>query len=96
MMVIYLLIRPFLLFLFPEAERRRSEAVAWLGALLRDSALPLPPPRVSDEDLRAALADGALLCAALDKLACPAAPRDQVGNPSYTCPAPFALQFAWS
>ncbi|KAM0848475.1 hypothetical protein ACQ4PT_054370 [Festuca glaucescens] len=62
-----------------QAERRRSEAVAWLRALLRESALPLPPPRASDDELRAALADGALLCAALDKLARPAYTGDQGG-----------------
>ncbi|KAM0908232.1 hypothetical protein ACQ4PT_015595 [Festuca glaucescens] len=61
------------------AERRRSEAVVWLRALLRESALPLPPPRASDDELRAALADGALLCAALDKLARPAPTGDQGG-----------------
>ncbi|XP_044423248.1 kinesin-like protein KIN-14M isoform X2 [Triticum aestivum] len=62
-------------------ERRRSEAVAWLRALLRESALPLPlpPPRASDDELRAALADGALLRAALDKLARPASPRYEGG-----------------
>ncbi|XP_062229006.1 kinesin-like protein KIN-14M isoform X3 [Phragmites australis] len=46
-------------------RRRRSEAVTWLRALLAGSGLPLPPPRASDDELRAALADGALLCAAL-------------------------------
>ncbi|KAE8817330.1 kinesin-4-like [Hordeum vulgare] len=61
-------------------ERRRSEAVAWLRALLRESALPLPPPRASDDELRAALADGALLRAALDKLARPASPRGDEGG----------------
>ncbi|XP_051199637.1 kinesin-like protein KIN-14M isoform X2 [Lolium perenne] len=63
-----------------QVERRRSEAVAWLRALLRDSALPLPPPRASDHDLRAALADGALLCAALDKLPRPASTGGQGGE----------------
>ncbi|KAL6611337.1 hypothetical protein ACP70R_039265 [Stipagrostis hirtigluma subsp. patula] len=47
------------------AERRRRQSVAWLCALLAGSGLPLPPPHASEEDLGAALADGALLRTAL-------------------------------
>ncbi|CAN6216594.1 unnamed protein product [Urochloa humidicola] len=55
----------------PESRerRRRSEAVAWLRQLLAGEGLPLPPPGASDDDLRASLADGALLAAALSRLA---------------------------
>ncbi|KAL6602840.1 hypothetical protein ACP70R_043201 [Stipagrostis hirtigluma subsp. patula] len=51
-----------------ERRRRRSEAVAWLRALIAGSGLPLPAPHASEEDLGAALADGALLRAALRRL----------------------------
>jgi kinesin family protein C2/C3 len=67
------------------ADRRRAEAVAWLRALLRGcggggGGQPLPPPHASEDDLRAALADGALLCAALRRLGCdPAAASNEVG-----------------
>ncbi|PAN23741.1 hypothetical protein PAHAL_4G113400 [Panicum hallii] len=54
-------------------RRRRSEAVAWLRSLLAGEGLPLPAPRASDDDLRAALADGAILAAALRRLLGPAA-----------------------
>ncbi|RLN12122.1 hypothetical protein C2845_PM09G16070 [Panicum miliaceum] len=54
-------------------RRRRSEAVAWLRSLLAAEGLPLPVPRASDDDLRAALADGALLAAALRRLLGPGA-----------------------
>ncbi|GJN38621.1 hypothetical protein PR202_gb27681 [Eleusine coracana subsp. coracana] len=53
-----------------EERRRRSEAVAWLRPLLAGSGLPLPPPGASDDELRAALADGALLRTALGGLPC--------------------------
>jgi hypothetical protein len=60
---------PLLCFLLAaERRRRRSEAVAWLRALLAGSGLPLPPPGASDDELRAAFADGALLLAALSKV----------------------------
>ncbi|GJM98191.1 hypothetical protein PR202_ga15178 [Eleusine coracana subsp. coracana] len=55
-----------------EERRRRSEAVAWLRALLAGSGIPLPLPGASDDELRAALADGALLRAAFGRLpSCP-------------------------
>ncbi|TVU07849.1 hypothetical protein EJB05_41221 [Eragrostis curvula] len=63
-----------------DERRRRSEAVDWLRALLGGSGLPLPPPGASDEELRAALADGALLCAALGKLRLPSCPAPTPGE----------------
>jgi len=67
-----------------EERRRRSEAVAWLRALLAGEGLPLPAPRASDDDLQAALADGALLAAALRRLLGPAAASapDELGRRS--------------
>lgn len=64
-------------FFAAESPERRSEAVAWLRSLLAGSGLPLPPPHASDHDLRAALADGAILAAALRRLGCASTP-DQV------------------
>jgi len=52
----------------PESPERRSDAVAWLRSLLAGSGLPLPPPHVSDDDLRSFLADGVILGAALRRL----------------------------
>ncbi|WVZ79820.1 hypothetical protein U9M48_027352 [Paspalum notatum var. saurae] len=63
-----------------EERRRRSEAVAWLRSLLAGSALPLPAPGASDGDLRAALADGKLLSAALRALGCAASAPDEGGT----------------
>lgn len=69
------------------ADRRRAEAVAWLRALLRGcggggGGQPLPPPHASEDDLRAALADGALLCAALRRLGCDPAAASNEGTGS--------------
>jgi hypothetical protein len=47
------------------AARRRVDAVGWLRSLFPD--LPLPP-EATDEDLRAVLANGRLLCALLRRL----------------------------
>ena len=62
----------------------RRCVVAWLRSLLAGSGLPLPlpPPHASDDDLRAALADGSILAAALRRLACALTP-DQVGPRSH-------------
>ncbi|WVZ77217.1 hypothetical protein U9M48_025107 [Paspalum notatum var. saurae] len=49
----------------PDPSRRRADAVGWLRSLFPD--LPLPP-QAADEDLRAALANGRLLCALLRRL----------------------------
>uniref|UniRef100_K3YZX3 Kinesin motor domain-containing protein n=1 Tax=Setaria italica TaxID=4555 RepID=K3YZX3_SETIT len=47
--------------------RRRADAVGWLRTLFPDVPLP-PPPQATDDDLRAALANGRLLCALLRRL----------------------------
>jgi len=60
----------------------RRCVVAWLRSILAGSSLPLPPPHASDDDLRAALADGSILAAALRRLACALTP-DQVGPRSH-------------
>lgn len=53
----------------PRAARRRADAVVWLRSLFPDVLLPLPPPhQATDDDLRAALANGRLLCALLRRL----------------------------
>jgi hypothetical protein len=54
------------------AARRRADAVAWLRELFPDRPLP---PDATDDDLRAALASGRLLCALLRRL-CPGALLD--------------------
>uniref|UniRef100_A0A0E0JXN7 Kinesin motor domain-containing protein n=1 Tax=Oryza punctata TaxID=4537 RepID=A0A0E0JXN7_ORYPU len=62
----------------PDPSRRREDAVGWLLALFPD--LPLPPPQeATDEDLRAALATGRLLCALLRRL-CPGALLDDAST----------------
>ena len=47
------------------AARRRADAVGWLRSLFPD--LPLPP-EATDEDLRAVVGNGRLLCALLRRL----------------------------
>ncbi|RCV04771.1 hypothetical protein SETIT_1G027900v2 [Setaria italica] len=51
----------------PDPSRRRADAVGWLRTLFPDVPLP-PPPQATDDDLRAALANGRLLCALLRRL----------------------------
>ncbi|TKW37123.1 hypothetical protein SEVIR_1G028800v4 [Setaria viridis] len=51
----------------PDPSRRRADAVGWLRSLFPDVPLP-PPPQATDDDLRAALANGRLLCALLRRL----------------------------
>uniref|UniRef100_A0A0D9VE13 Kinesin motor domain-containing protein n=1 Tax=Leersia perrieri TaxID=77586 RepID=A0A0D9VE13_9ORYZ len=62
----------------PDPSRRRADAVGWLQALFPDLPLP-PPPQASDDDLRAALATGRLLCALLRRL-CPGALLDDAST----------------
>ncbi|KAG8070228.1 hypothetical protein GUJ93_ZPchr0006g45207 [Zizania palustris] len=62
----------------PDPSRRRADAVGWLLALFPDLPLP-PPPQASDDDLRAALASGRLLCALLRRL-CPGALLDDAST----------------
>jgi hypothetical protein len=47
------------------AARRRADAVGWLRSLFLDLTLP---PEATDDDLRAAVANGRLLCALLRRL----------------------------
>ncbi|XP_066321558.1 kinesin-like protein KIN-14D [Miscanthus floridulus] len=49
----------------PDPSRRRADAVGWLRSLFLD--LPLPP-EATDEDLRAVVGNGRLLCALLRRL----------------------------
>ncbi|TVU33173.1 hypothetical protein EJB05_24959, partial [Eragrostis curvula] len=58
------------------AARRRADAVGWLRALFPDQQLP---PEATDDDLRAALASGRLLCALLRRL-CPGALMDDAAT----------------
>ncbi|CAL5023022.1 unnamed protein product [Urochloa decumbens] len=51
----------------PDPSRRRADAVGWLRSLFPDVPLP-PPQQATDDDLRAALANGRLLCALLRRL----------------------------
>ncbi|CAO2037787.1 unnamed protein product [Urochloa humidicola] len=51
----------------PDPSRRRADAVGWLRSLFPEVPLP-PPPQATDDDLRAALANGRLLCALLRRL----------------------------
>uniref|UniRef100_A0A0E0G3U8 Kinesin motor domain-containing protein n=1 Tax=Oryza nivara TaxID=4536 RepID=A0A0E0G3U8_ORYNI len=62
----------------PDPSRRREDVVGWLLALFPDLPLP-PPPEATDEDLRAALATGRLLCALLRRL-CPGALLDDAST----------------
>uniref|UniRef100_J3LB34 Kinesin motor domain-containing protein n=1 Tax=Oryza brachyantha TaxID=4533 RepID=J3LB34_ORYBR len=62
----------------PDPARRRADAVGWLQALFPDLPLP-PPPQASDDDLRAPLASGRLLCALLRRL-CPGALLDDAST----------------
>uniref|UniRef100_A0A804PHL3 Uncharacterized protein n=1 Tax=Zea mays TaxID=4577 RepID=A0A804PHL3_MAIZE len=49
----------------PDPSRRRADAVGWLRSLFLDLTLP---PEATDDDLRAAVANGRLLCALLRRL----------------------------
>ncbi|CAN6230947.1 unnamed protein product [Urochloa humidicola] len=51
----------------PDPSRRRADAVGWLRSLFPEVPLP-QPPQATDDDLRAALANGRLLCALLRRL----------------------------
>ncbi|KAL5213492.1 hypothetical protein ABZP36_024339 [Zizania latifolia] len=62
----------------PDPSRRRADAIGWLLALFPDLPLP-PPPQANDDDLRAALASGRLLCALLRRL-CPGALLDDAST----------------
>lgn len=77
----FLFINPFF---FPFPAKQRALLIEWLNSIFPNLNFPI---KASDEELRACLIDGTVLCQILKRLK--PASVDEVGNISSVCRLPY-------